>query len=363
MFSTDILPNWNETKARWTAYWTREATDRPCIDVTVVKPGASFEMRPFESAEDTWFDPEWVGEYIARLAESRYYLGESFPNDGARVLMTGWTHGCGASVGFSESTIWVEPAMASIDNADGWHPGDSDPWRHKTERLLRHLLSIAKGRFAVTYPYQLPLNDVLPMLMGPEALFTELSKDAAHCGCVLRERASDWIGNLDYFRRIIEADQEGCFWGWPGMWSPDFVVVTQSDVSCMIGPVMFEQYVMPELDAIGERYERLWYHLDGKGARRHLPRLLQAPYIKAVQYVPSPDEAPNGPAHLDLYRRIQSAGRCVDLTVAFEDVEYLVRRLRPEGLALHTLAPSVEAAAELLDIASRVSGADVGRDG
>lgn len=352
-------PDWNKTKARYTAFWDREPTDRSCLDIVVYNPDADFTLRPADSFEDTWFDPEWVTDYLSRLVDARHYLGEAFPHDGAKVLMTGWTLGCGDSVRFSADTIWHEPVMESIDENWKWMPGDADPWRHKTEKLLRHLLDIAKGRFAVTYPYQLPLNDIFSMLTGPENLMLDIANDAVRCGNILKSRLPEWIENLEYFRGIVDDEQDGCFWGCPGIWSPEYTAITQSDMSCMIGNALFEQFVMPELDAIGERYERVWYHLDGRGARHHLPRLLQAPYIKAVQYVPSPDEPWNGPAHLDLYRQIQDAGRCVDLYVNWEDMESLIRGLKPEGLVLRTAAPSIEAAQELLDNAVKWSGSDI----
>ena len=167
-----------------------------------------------------------------------------------------------------------------------------------------------------------------------------------------------WLADFEHFRRRIEARQPGtgCAWGWPGLWHPTSVMVSQSDMSCMISAAMFERYVMAELDFIGERYPCLWYHLDGPGAIRHLPALLGRPYIRAVQYVPGAGNPPNGPAWLDLYRQVQAAGRCLDIDAPAEHVEYLVRRLRPEGLILRTWATNVDAARELIDKAARWSG-------
>jgi len=99
--------------------------------------------------------------------------------------------------------------------------------------------------------------------------------------------------------------------------------------------------------------------VDGRGAKRHLPTLLSRSYLRAIQYVPSPDERSNGPGHLDFYRQVQAAGRCLDLSVPREHVEFLVRHLRPEGLVLRTWADSVEEADELLDAAVQWCGTHV----
>jgi hypothetical protein len=342
-------------KSRWTAFWDRSATDRPCLDIVVPATVCDPGLPEPSTHVDAWFDPAWVSQCLMQSATCKEYYGESIPSDGARVLMTGWTHGCGSHMGFSKDTIWHQPFMDSLDDADQWNPS-TDIWRPKTDALLKHLLKTLSDKTCITYPYQLPLNDLLSAMRGPENLLVDLALDADRCGDVIESLMPRWIENFEHFRSIIETAQDGCFWGWPGIWSKDFVMITQSDISCMISSQAFERYVMRELDILGERYDRIWYHLDGKGAKRHLPRLLEAPYIKAIQYVPSPDEKPNGPAHIELYRSIQNAGRCLDISVPAESVEYLVRHLNPQGLVIRTYVPSRTDAEELLDNAVKWCG-------
>jgi hypothetical protein len=72
-----------------------------------------------------------------------------------------------------------------------------------------------------------------------------------------------------------------------------------------------------------------------------------------VQYVPAPNEPPNGPGHLDLYREIQAAGRIVHIQVAQEHVEPLVKNLNPALLMLQTRCDSIAAGEALLEAAKR----------
>ena len=123
---------------------------------------------------------------------------------------------------------------------------------------------------------------------------------------------------------------------------------------------MFEHFALPELDWQAERYGDMWYHTCGY--QHHLDACLSRGYIKVIQYSPSPKEPPNGPAHLDFYRRVQAAGRGLDLGVSPENVECLVRHLRPEGLFISTSAPDVAAAEALLDRAVTWCGTHVDRD-
>jgi hypothetical protein len=149
---------------------------------------------------------------------------------------------------------------------------------------------------------------------------------------LVRERHDYWYGNA----------------GWMPFWAPEPFNTAQSDVSCMLSPAMFERFVVPELDIYGAEHGALWYHLDGGDARHHLPRLLSLPYLRVVQYTPAPSEPPNGPAHLEMYRRIQAAGRIVHIELPWENVEPLVRELDPARLMLHTWCPSREEGEHLL---------------
>jgi phosphoglycolate phosphatase-like HAD superfamily hydrolase len=52
---------------------------------------------------------------------------------------------------------------------------------------------------------------------------------------------------------------------------------------------------------------------------------------------------------LDLFRRIQAAGKGVVISLPYDEVETAVRELRPEGLFILTGAPSPDAAEALLE--------------
>jgi hypothetical protein len=97
----------------------------------------------------------------------------------------------------------------------------------------------------------------------------------------------------------------------------------------------------------------MWYHLDGQGSERHLPALLSRDYLRVIQWVPAPNQGPNGPAHFDLYRQVQAAGRIVHITLPKGNVESVIRELDPTLLCLEVNCRSVREADELLAAAKR----------
>ena len=356
-------PDWPEAQKRWIAFWDHSATDRPCIAVKA--PRTETRDRPLpvppSSLEDWYFDADYVAARWLYQMETIYFGGEAVPV--GDFLMGGYALGCGTGVRFAETTVWHPVTMTGIDSPLGWHPGDGDPWQAKMDTVLHRLLDLSPGKFLVGQAGQVMANDLLALLRGVEDFLVDLAMDTDRCRRRLEELLLLWWGLFDHYRGLVESRQRGCVRCWPGLWHPRLILTCQSDISCMISAEMFRRYVVPDLDSFGRRCSVVWYHLDGWGAVHHLPMLLSLPYIRVIQYVSSADQPPNGPHFIDLYRRVQSAGRGLDLYVPMENMEYLIRHLRPEGVVLRTQAETPEQADELLDNAVRWCGTHVGSSG
>jgi len=350
----EAKPDWPRACRRWVAFWDMAQTDRPCMDVKAPRPTDLPPIPPPDFLQDLYFDPYYISQCWLRMVATTYFGGEAVPTGG--FFMGGYALGCGSGAGFAPYTVWHPVTMPSIDAPLGWHPGVDDPWQQKLDRVLGRLLDLSPGRFLVGYACQVMANDLLMLLRGTNDFLTDMAQDLDTCVRRLEEILELWIETFEHFRQLVDARQSGCVWGWPGLWHPDMAMISQSDMSCMISPAMFERYVMREMDLVAERYGPLWYHLDGPGAVHHLDCLIRSPSIRFIQWVPGAGVPPNGPAWIELYRAVQAAGRGLDLSVPRENMEYLIRHLRPEGVVLRTHVESPEAADELVDLAVKWCG-------
>lgn len=351
--------NWKDTKNRWDNFWDHGPTDRPCIAVTapihtdITHPGIP------DSPETYWLDPNYVCELMLHSVSSVYWGGEAIPTLSVHPLMSGWFLGCSEHTVYELGTIWLRKFMQSVENHSAYNPGPVDPLHSRIEELTNRMLDAAKGKCLVGYPFPMCINDLLPMAIGAEKLLMELIDNPKGCRQTVVEMWEKWRAEFEHFQKIIDSRQEGHFWGWPGLWSSKNATLTQSDMSCNLGPADFELFVCAELDLLGEQYERVWYHLDGPGAIRHLPALLSKPYMNVIQWVPGAGQPPNGPYWIDLYKMVQAAGRGLDLEVPVEHMEYLLRNLKPEGVVLRTYVETPEKADELISISSKLSGMNI----
>ncbi|TFG72896.1 MAG: hypothetical protein E4H27_01775 [Anaerolineales bacterium] len=344
-------PDWIKAKERLTALWNHEVLDRPCIAVT--SPNGNSVVSPPEPStpRKKWLDPDWVLADLSASLESTWWGGEAIPS---YLLMGGWTLCLGGTPRFDLQTIWFDTMNVEFSDPSPFRYDHGDVWVQAHANLYETVAKFAgKDDFLVGKPCMLHANDLLSMLMGTESFLISLidhpdwmreaiitgareqrSMGQRLCACIQNEHEF-WYGNA----------------GWMPFWAPEPYVSMQSDVSCMLSTDMFEFFVVPELDISAEEYGTLWYHLDGGDARHHLPRLLSLPYLRVVQYMPAPCEPPNGPAHLDLYREIQAAGKIVHIQVPKEYVEPLIRELDPARLMLQTNCTNVAEGQALLEAA------------
>ena len=350
--------DWERAQKRWDAFWTLEATDRPCLSILAPRPDGRKIQLPEVTVEGKWMDPEYQMAKAVKYLEENYLGGEAVPRAGH--FMAGTTTGCGEHLEFHEGGISIRPSMTSMDEPLNWHPGPRDPWRPKVDAICNRLLDEAPGRFIVSPPGQFQHIDLLNMLRGNAETMLDLAMSPEQCKARLVEMRGLTWEDENHFSGVVDARQGDVgHVSWTGIWGRHLFKCAQADAAACISPEMFEEIVLPELDAQAERYGQLHYHTCGY--KQHLELCLSRPYMKVIQYSPNLKEPTNGSAHLAFYRRVQEAGRCLDIHVDPEQVEYVIRHLRPEGLHLATSVQSVSEVEALLANAVRWCGSDIHR--
>lgn len=341
--------NWPEAQKRLTALWQGELIDRPCIAVRApAKCEKSAPPPKPSSAEARWLDPFYISEAARYQITHTWWGGEAIPS---YLLQAAWVLCLGGNPIFTPETIWYEKRSVNFMEESPFRMSKDDYWVMRYEKALFALADLAGwDDFLVGSPGSLPANDLLSMQMGTENYLLALLDEPVWMAKALNDGAQ----NLLTVRRElqIKLQRKHAYWygnaGWMPFWAPEPYISTQSDVSCLLSPELFDQFVLPEIDLYGQLYGALWYHLDGHDAAQHLPRLLTLPYLRVIQYVPTPSEPPNGINHLDLYKAIQKAGKIVHIDTQWQQVEPLLKALDPNKLFIQTYCDSIELGEQLL---------------
>lgn len=352
------LPDFEQTVRRFEAWWQRELLDRPPVTLAV-QPSRPYRgpVSQHASLRERWLDVEFnVAAAIAEL-ERRDYVGDSFPlycpNIGPELTAT--LYGC--ELDFGEHTSWSHPVVETV--ADWEHilqlqPDFTNPYWQAVEQMTALAIRECAGRYVVGL-YDLHGNlDILAGLRDPQMLCLDL----ADCP-ELVQRATQHVaaGFVAAFQRNHAQVAAAGFGStcWTPMYHRGPAYVPSCDFWCMISPAMAHELVMPVLQMEAAPLERSIFHLDGVQALKHLDLLLEWPQLDAVQWVYG---AGAGPAvrWVDVYRRIQAAGKSVQVIAAdAADALTVLRQLNPAGVWLTIEQPfaSVAEAESFLEQVAR----------
>jgi hypothetical protein len=254
----------------------------------------------------------------------------------------------GAELEFGEQTSWSTPIVESIDAVLDLQPNLDNPYWQTIRRMTDLSLQRSNGRWVTSLADLHTNGDLVAALRGPENLCIDMIENPEGV-----KAAAGYVTDSfelmydDLYRRFEAACQPVSCMG--AMFRGRMYVVA-CDFIALIGPDMFAEAIQPAIQREVDALDRAHFHLDGPGALRHLDALLEMPQLRGVQWVYG---AGGGPATqwLDVYKRIQAAGRCMEIIVQEPDhARQLMQELRPEGVWFNgVLASDLGEANALLD--------------
>lgn len=320
--------DWPQAVERLMAWWQGEIIDRACVQVTCPKPGAG----PVTN-DRLWLDADAQLDQAEQRFGSRLFLGEAFPvwwpNIGPETL-AGYL---GCEIEFSEHTSWTHPLPAAEDG--GIPELHFDPsnkyyqWVRKATALGMERLA-GKAIVGVTDIHN--GGDTLAAIRDPEQLCLDMIERP--------DEVKRAIAFLNDFRRerfdenVAWTKSQGGTTTWLWCFSTGVYACTQIDFIVLVGPAMFREFLLGELNDAGNGADHVCYHLDGPGELKHLDDLLAMDNLQAIQWVYGAGHGPHTD-WLDLLRRIRAAGKSLHLscTTPAEALQ-LIEELGPEGLMM-----------------------------
>lgn len=346
-------PNWNHAKKKFTGWWKGENSPTPLLQTL------SHRNEPVEDVpeppepdlhEQRWLDADWRIRSFEYRASRTLFGGDALPffdphlGPGTMALYLG----CPPT--WDERTVWYEPIYDDLKNAP---LPEFDPdnryfkWSLDTAREAKERL---KGKALVAIPDLVEGMDILASLVGTEKLLYYMidSPDVVH---KFLERINELY--FKFYDPIYEAskDEEGgsCFSAF-SFWAPGRTAKVQCDMSAMISPDMFREFVQPYLREQCKKLDYAVYHWDGPDAISHLNALLEIDEIQAIQWTPGAGQpGPGNEIWWHLYKRIVDVGKSLMINGASaNEVGPLIDKFGPEKLDILLWLWTEEDARQLL---------------
>lgn len=320
------------------AWWAGELLDRPVVQLTAPRDDATPYTGPgTDDLHRYWTDPQYViPRELHRLA-STYFAGEAFPVmfpvSGNIVSMLSRFLGAPNRY-IDKSTTWSGHIIEDWNTRGALSFDRNNEWWQISETLLTAGLEAIR---AADLPYYLGTPDlngpteVLAGLRGREEFAIDLYDHPEEIGPALAEVNAAWY---DAWLATTEiTHQLGGYFFFMQVWSEKPATDLQSDVSGLISNEMFEEFLLPAIEAQTRMVDRTIYHLDGPDAVRHLDSVLALPDLDAVQWVQGAG-APPAREWVDLLKRIRHAGKAVYCYCEPEEIIPIFEQLDPSGVML-----------------------------
>ncbi|MEK6795552.1 MAG: trimethylamine corrinoid protein 2 [Spirochaetota bacterium] len=341
MFGT---ADWDMVKKRWTAFWNNDIVDR-CL-VSVQAPLSHAPKETITDAEEIrryWTDPERIVKRQRDTMKRTYLAGDAFHVYWHNLGASGHAgYFRDANYEFGQNTMWFHPSVPSRDAMPEFEPEGF--LYSKTLDIARYLSAEAGQEFVVSMPDCSGNVDALASLRGSENVLVDMIDAPDAVRRSLRKIQGVYERTYDDVMPILAKNNDGgSSIGWLRTWAPGLHAQMQSDISVMISPESFNEFVAEELRTQCDYLDYPLYHFDGIEQIRHLDTLLSIKKLRAIQWTQVAGQ-PKATEHIDVLTRIQKSGKALLICVNPDQIRPLMSALSSKGLALITTAKSADEA-------------------
>lgn len=349
--------DWKEAKQRMTDWWQGKKLDRPAASVIApIQAGEKPELYPDKALKidripDKYTDFDTVFQNLRYRLSNTFWGGEAFPWHyiyfGPLFHVTYF----GANPDFKQNTTWYDTCFDSLDDILDFNFNEDNRWWMLFQEMTKRSASQSRGQYLVKTGSVTALIDTLSILLGSERLLLAMASEPEKVKAALGKLMPYGKVIYDRLYSITNPVNNGSI-DWMGLWCPGKVLTTQCDLSVMISPQMFDEFVKDDLQSTYDYVDYGIYHLDGKEEIRHLDILLSMDKIKLIQWVPSKlygDTDNRDPMKwIPLFRRIQAAGKKVLIICPPERITPLLKCIDRDLAYLRVRCPDLETAHQAL---------------
>jgi 5-methyltetrahydrofolate--homocysteine methyltransferase len=344
--------DWQRIEKDYTAWWKGEL-ERPLIFIEGYKNADKAVMKnapyfPGHLPLDIPID-EVVDRYSRKLECMRWY-GDGFPfwwpNFGPGVV-SAFAGLARMDVSTEHGTIWFEPhKIEELADLKISFDGTNPLWKHVKE-LTRCAAKRWAGKVCVGYPDFGGNLDILAVLRSTGNLLMDTMDEPDVLKKACQQVTKVWLQCFDEIHEVTKPGHGHSSWG--PIWAPGSTFMLQSDFAYMIAPEMFEEFVMPDLEACCEHIEYPFYHLDGKGQLPHLDLLCSMEKMRGIQWVPG-SGVPPAVEWPDVLRKITDSGKLCQIYATPEEAVQFYKEYDGRGTQVWITSPMEESdALDLLD--------------
>lgn len=320
---------WEKIKKDYTAWWKGEL-ERPLINIELTGKDPRMS-KPEESMFNSTalYDFSIPADVIVRhweyMLSCKKYAGDAYP-----YVLPDFGPGVNAAFmgakGFpTPLTVWFEAEKKIPMDKLHFEFNPEESWFKRIKEIYTAAADYFQGSVCLAMTHLNNGIDPVARFFDSETMALAFYDDPDNLKRLIWETHELCLRYYDEFAKVIGPDNPGyTCWGYMFSTEPHFMF--QSDFSAMIGPPMFKEFILPELEECCKKVANSFYHLDGPGQLPHLDTILSIPQLKGVQWIPG-DGKPDYKHWPEVYRKIRDAGKLIQLFGDLDTLEVVADQL------------------------------------
>ncbi len=363
------MQNWNEIKSRMELWWEAKNTDRPVMAMQVAKPDSATKTTGWvksssgesdvekcaaldpEDATAFWTDFDLLMKRHEELFTQFHFTAETYPRFFANLGVASLAVFLGSKPIFTKDTIWYGHAFDSLDQAE-IHFDPQNEWLKWSVDITGRAAAYGAGEFLTGFPDLTEHLDVLASLMDTQELLISMMDDGERVHELLHEIQKAWFHVYDMHYELIRDAEGFSNYGPFQLLGKGKIAKLQCDVSAMISPGMFDEFVVPYLNEQADWLDKSLYHLDGVDAVKHLDSVLSIKNLDALQWTPGAGNPDGGDEAWDfIYQKTLDAGKNIYAIVAPQNLQRFIKKFGAKGVYIVSGAADSQMAQQLIGMA------------
>lgn len=325
------------------AWFNQEIIDRVPIRFSAhnaeYNEARMLEGRSWRSLKDRWWDTEYQLDLFEYQLRNSVYNAETFPvfwpNLGPEVYSAFY----GVELIYKEVTSYAVPVIKEWGQIEKLKLDYNNIYFRKIEEMTYAALERCDGKFMVGYTDFHPGLDCAAAFRDAQQLCIDLLLEPDMVKQLIDVSSRDFHNVFDHFDSILKKHNQLSV-TWMGIPSFGKMHIPSCDLSTLISPEQFEEFVLPVLQNEVKPMDQNIFHLDGTGVARHLDMILQIPEITAIQWVQGMGKDMPIMQWVPLIKKIQSAGKSVVVDLQLSELDDFMDIVKPEGILLCIAAHS-----------------------
>jgi len=344
-------------------FWEGKILKRPLVSFRI---GDFFWSRHFTAAkhllkegklitpdmlEVEAFIPDYERMYreISILEQDGFWVAEPFT--GIPWMEAMW----GCEIYGSESGFISKPWAKTLDDTERVTFSSNNKWFQKYLEFLEKLESLSQGRFPVGQPIMRGSSDVAGAVLGQSELIYAMVEEPENMKHFLARITSHFLKVIAEQYKIISSFYEGYSMGFYHVWAPGTVIWYQEDLSALLSPKLYREFLWELNRRICTTYDYSMIHLHPTSFFI-LDDLLQIPELKAVQI----NKDVGGLSIREMlpqFQKVWTTGKKLIIwgDLNQQDLEVITSELPSSGIYLNIVTPTLEMAMNLREYMEKLS--------